>query len=101
MPWFGLLSRRAIRSTAAVIGAGALLLATAGLVLAGVPGTWSPGPRMTTPRSGHSAVLLPNGKVLVVGGTGDGTSAELFDRVAGRWSATGRALSPPGQLMVL
>jgi Galactose oxidase, central domain len=94
-------SRRVIRSTAAVIGALALLLLSTSFVLAGVPGTWTRGASMTTPRFGHSAVLLPDGKVLVVGGTGDGITAELFDPVAGRWSATGRALTPPGKMMVL
>jgi hypothetical protein len=94
-------SQRAVLSTAAVIGAVALLLVSTSLVLAGVPGTWSSGASMTTPRSGHSAVLLPNGRVLVVVGTGDGTTAEVFDPVTGHWSATGRALNPPGHLIVL
>lgn len=30
--------------------------------------TWSTAPDLVTPRSGHSATLLPGGKVLLVGG---------------------------------
>jgi len=48
-------------------------------------------------RSGHTATLLPNGKVLVAGGVGvvSGGSAqatntaELFDPATGQWTATG------------
>ncbi len=47
---------------------------------------------MTTPRSQHTATLLPNGKLLVAGGT-DGTniltSAELYDPTMGTWTPTG------------
>jgi hypothetical protein len=54
------------------------------------------GPLLTT-RSGHTATLLPNGKVLLAGGH-DGTealaSAELFDPATGRFSATGSMSAP-------
>lgn len=48
---------------------------------------------LARPRSAHTAVLLPNGKVLVAGGS-DGrnlatATAELFDPATGTWSATG------------
>src|SRR6266513_3714758 len=42
--------------------------------------------------SGHTATLLPNGKVLVAGGgdiNGIHASAELYDPASGAWSATG------------
>jgi N-acetylneuraminic acid mutarotase len=47
---------------------------------------------MLEPRSGHAAVLLRNGKVLLVGGgpgAGQLASAELYDPQAGSWTATG------------
>jgi WD40 repeat protein len=50
---------------------------------------------LSTGRYGHSAILLPNGKVLVVGGrTGFPSgiilaSAELYDPESGTWTATG------------
>src|SRR5690349_20988274 len=54
---------------------------------------------LITARTGHSATLLPNGKVLVAGGyvpAPDGqllsqplSSAELYDPATGTWSSTG------------
>lgn len=48
---------------------------------------------MATARAGHTATLLPNGKVLIVGGVDDNsnplTSAELYDPVAGTFSSAG------------
>ena len=48
---------------------------------------------MSNARCGHTATLLPNGKVLAAGGAGyDGnplSSAELYDPVAATWTATG------------
>ena len=55
-------------------------------------GTWRATGSMSTPRSGHTATLLPNGKVLVVGGSDFTTvlsSAELYDPTTGTWTATG------------
>jgi N-acetylneuraminic acid mutarotase len=56
--------------------------------------SWSFAGSMSTPRAGHTATLLSNGKVLVAGGTnqfGNGyiTSAELYDPVANTWSPAG------------
>lgn len=58
-------------------------------------GSWSPTGSMATARSIHDATLLPNGKVLVAGGRNGSlsatyySSAEVYDPVAGTWSATG------------
>ena len=52
---------------------------------------------MGTPRSGHTAVRLLDGRVLVVGGSGEESepsSAELYDPATGTWSATGSMLKP-------
>ena len=63
-------------------------------------GVWIPTGSMGTPRSGHDAVRLLDGRVLVVGGA-DGvendTSAELYDPTSGTWSATGSMLKPRGE----
>ncbi|HEV7675475.1 MAG TPA: kelch repeat-containing protein [Candidatus Angelobacter sp.] len=61
-------------------------------------GRFMPGPSMRTPRTGHAAVLLPNGKVLVAGGEESDehglASAEIFDPAANKWTATGSMLNP-------
>jgi hypothetical protein len=62
-------------------------------------GTWSLTGSLTTARSGHTATLLANGKILVSGGHASGAggataSAELYDPVAGTWSPTGDLSSP-------
>src|SRR5438105_1762049 len=51
---------------------------------------WSYTGSLNTPRSGHTATLLPNGKVLVAGGYSGGPldSAELYDPATGTWSVT-------------
>ena len=67
------------------------------------PGSPSPGPaasgdftptgKLTTARAEHTATLLPNGKVLIAGGAGDGfqplASAELYDPSTGMFTPTG------------
>jgi hypothetical protein len=47
---------------------------------------------MSNARSGHTATLLSNGKVLVAG-VDNGASAELYDPATGLWSATGSMLT--------
>jgi WD40 repeat protein len=64
-------------------------------------GTWSATGSLAVARagqpSGHTATLLPNGKVLVAGGGNSNsilTSAELYDPASGTWSATGSFATP-------
>jgi N-acetylneuraminic acid mutarotase len=54
-------------------------------------GTWAPTGSMTHVRSGHTATLLNDGRVLVAGGS-DGlplASAEIYDPASDTWAATG------------
>jgi len=55
-------------------------------------GSWTPVNPMNDPRAFHTATMLPNGTVLVVGGTARYgvllSSAELFDSATGIWSRT-------------
>ena len=64
-------------------------------------GTWTETATMAQARWRHTATLLPNGRVLVVGGQSDdrGTvywaaSAEIYDPATGRWEPTGQ-MGPP------
>jgi hypothetical protein len=56
-------------------------------------GRFSPTGSMSTIRDHHTATLLQDGRVLVVGGGGEGytsqTSADLYDPATGRFSRTG------------
>jgi WD40 repeat protein len=73
-------------------------------------GTWSLTGSMNVNRENHTATLLPNGNVLVTGGSGAGTSAELYDPSSGIWTLTGSmnvarqahtaTLQPNGQVLV-
>ena len=53
---------------------------------------------MTTARAEHTATLLPNGKVLIAGGEGDGfqalASAELYDPSIRTFAPTGSMIMP-------
>jgi hypothetical protein len=77
----------------------ALTLPPTGAVLAAAPGMWIVTGSLNTSRYLHTATLLPNGKVLVAGGShavnGPGTfgvtlsTAELYDPTSGAWRPTG------------
>src|SRR5438045_7687133 len=55
---------------------------------------WVPTVNLIEGRYYHTATLLPNGKVLVVGGVSGESlvldTAELYDPAIGTWTATGR-----------
>jgi N-acetylneuraminic acid mutarotase len=55
-------------------------------------GHWTATGHMATGRAGHSATRLPDGRVLVTGGVGGGTSlrtTEIYDPATGTWTKTG------------
>ncbi len=52
-------------------------------------GTWTSTGNLVAAHDGQTATLLPNGKVLIVGGDANGNSAELYDPLTGTWSPTG------------
>lgn len=59
-------------------------------------GYFSPTASMATPRAKQTATLLPDGKVLIAGGTDGGSSlssAELFDPATNTFSPTGSMVS--------
>ena len=60
-------------------------------------GTWSSTGHLNIPLWGHTATLLPDGKVLVVGGIGRSgylVSSELYDPSTGTWSFTSNPNTP-------
>jgi len=87
--------RRAVGVYAATAFAVAAIIVAAGSAEAtnGTPGTWrTTGSMATAVRFLHTATLLPNGEVLVAGGTnstGELTSAELYNPASGTWSSAG------------
>jgi uncharacterized repeat protein (TIGR01451 family) len=114
---------------ATLLSNGQVLLAGGGTLSTGLPtslasaeiydpsaGTFSFTGSLSTARSGHSATLLQNGKVLIAGGDSGGnpnylSSAELYDPSAGTFTATGDlnyqrqnhggVLLPNGQVLIV
>ncbi len=60
------------------------------------PSAWLSTGSMATARNYHTATLLPNGTVLVAGGSGAAylASAEVYDPASGVWKATGSMTTP-------
>jgi uncharacterized protein YjdB len=58
--------------------------------------TWAPVASMSHARLGHTATLLSDGRVLVVGGTNaiDLLAAEIYDPVSNTWSPAGTMTTP-------
>src|SRR5579862_1083294 len=81
--------------SAGVPGAGCAPLASAEILNA--DGNFYPAPSMNYARSGHSATLLPDGRVLVAGGadaSGSLQTAEVYDPSANTWTAAGLLMAP-------
>ena len=72
-----------------------LSLPVGGLGASGGSGTFALTGSLSTARYNHTAMLLPTGEVLVVGGLGVNgdyaslATAELYDPKKGKWTATG------------
>src|SRR6202022_1366648 len=77
---------------------GVAWMRTAQMPAAVESGAWSPAPAMPVGRGFHTATLLPNGKVLVVGGNQTfralAASAELYDPRTRIWSSAGMLSTP-------
>ncbi len=89
----------------AVLGVAALPTHTAVPTATG-NGSVAPATPMLEPRSGHSATLLPDGKVLIAGGMRRNQdfyrSAELYDPATGKFQPTGdMAIAAVGRSAVL
>lgn len=95
-PRLGFLGATATMAALLLVAGGIVLMRTALSPASVTEGAWSSAPNMAAPRAFHTATLLPNGKVLVVGGSGVSasapsqfkslTGAELYDPKTRSWS---------------
>lgn len=86
------------------VGAGTWIFSPNGNTTVGeeqMPGGWKPAPSLTVGRGGHSAALLPDGRVLVTGGSRVESAqhvtvpvAELYDPNEPLWIPTGSQRKP-------
>src|SRR3990172_9492145 len=86
LPPFGLL-----------VAAACLVLLSGARNLSADAGGWSAAGSMTDARVNHTATLLSDGRVLVVGGTNGSVTlgtADLYDPVTGMWSPAGTMSTP-------
>lgn len=56
---------------------------------------------MSTGRAAHVSALLPDGTVLVAGGKGKKTTAEIYDPVANQWASTGDLIEPRSEVVAV
>ncbi len=94
-----------LRSVLAALFAGALTLHAAA-PSSPTAGSLNSGPPMLEPRSGHSATLLPDGKVMIAGGMRRNQdfykSTELYDPATGKFERSGdMTMARVGQAAVL
>jgi galactose oxidase-like protein len=97
----GFLRLAAAMAAVLVLAAGIGLMRTSTSPARAPVGAWTSAPSMAVPRAFHTATLLSNGKVLVVGGSGEVAStngasrlvtvasAELYDPKTRSWSSAG------------
>src|SRR5262249_49277661 len=65
-------------------------------------GVFTPTGNMTTPRASHTATLLPDGRVLILGGVPKGLQPEVYDPSTGTFSpADDMITSRDGHLAIL
>ena len=88
------------RSVAAIIATIFSVAAVPFVFPASQVGSVSPAAPMLEPRSGHSATLLPDGKVLIVGGMRHNQdfyrSAELYDPATGKFTTISKMTTKRG-----